>query len=123
MNAVRLPITKTSIVNDGIKTAIRLAIPFDGIVYASILYAMDHGLKNSDTVEVFITEDTRTMFLSEFIVSHIKTQASKLNIDDITYVKRCLNQILWINDSNNVIKEYYHKRIADGIPRKISKTN
>lgn len=123
MNAVRIPITKSSIVNDGIKTAVRLAIPFDGVVYASILYAMDHGLKDSDSVELFTTEDTRTMFLSEFIVSHIKTQACKLNVEDTIYIKRCLDQILWINDSNNIIREYYYKRVPDGTPRKISKTN
>ena len=122
MNVVKIPITKTSIVNSIIHRATKLAIPFDGIVYASILYAMDHGLKTSYTKELFITDDTRIMYLSDFLVSYIKSQSEKMKIDDVTYIKQCLDQIDWVDNADDVIKQYYNKRLDDGSARKISKT-
>lgn len=123
MNAVKIQIKKTSIVNTAISTAKKLAIPFDGVVYASILYVMDHGLKKSDTYELYHSEDSRTMFLSEYIATYIKTQAEKMGIDDAEYVKKCLDQIIWINNSDEIINEYYRKKSPENIARKISKTN
>lgn len=124
MNGVKIQITKTSIVNTAISTAKKLAIPFDGVVYASILYVMDHGLKKSDSYELYHCEDSRTMFLGEYIATYIKTQAEKLGIDDVEYVKKCLDQILWINNSDEVINEYYrNKKSPENTARKISKTN
>ena len=123
MNAVKIQITKTSIVNTAISTAKKLAIPFDGVVYASILYVMDHGLKKSDGYELYHSEDSRTMFLSEYMTTYIKTQAEKMRIDDTEYVKKCLDQIIWINNSDEIINEYYRKKSPENIARKISKTN
>jgi hypothetical protein len=123
MNAVKIQIKKTSIVNTAISTAKKLAIPFDGVVYASILYVMDHGLKKSDIYELYHSEDSRTMFLSEYMTTYIKTQAEKMRIDDTEYVKKCLDQIIWINNSDEIINEYYRKKSPENIARKISKTN
>jgi len=123
MNVVKIQISKTSIVNTAISTAKKLSIPFDGVVYASILYVMDHGLKKSDSYELYHGEDSRTMFLSEYIASYIKTQAEKMGISDVEYVKKCLDQILWLSDTDDVINEYYRKKSPENIARKISKTN
>ena len=123
MNVVKIQISKTSIVNTAISTAKKLSIPFDGVVYASILYVMDHGLKKSDAYELYHGEDSRTMFLSEYIASYIKTQSEKMGISDVEYVKKCLDQILWLSDTDDVINEYYRKKSPENIARKISKTN
>lgn len=84
---------------------------------------MDHGLKKSDIYELYHSEDSRTMFLSEYMTTYIKNQAEKMRIDDTEYVKKCLDQILWINNSDEVINEYYRKKSPENIARKISKTN
>jgi hypothetical protein len=123
MDAVKIYIHKNSTHNQCQIEAKKLNIPFDGIVYASILYMLDHGLGIESVTEFHLSEETRCLYMSEFIANLISDKAKRLNISDEYFITLCLSQILWCNNYADTIREYYYNRkLDDGSARKISKT-
>lgn len=123
MEAVKIYIHKNAIHNQCQSTAKHMNIPFDGVVYASILYMLDHGLNGYKVTELYRSDETRCLYMSEFIVNLINEKAKKLNISEEEFVVLCIAQLIWSENYQDTIREYYYnKRLDDGTARKISKT-
>lgn len=115
---------KNSILNQAMASAIKLHIPLDGVICASILYQMDVGLEKIIINECFRTSNIYKARLSDYLVAYIEKQATKLSISSEDFIVKCLYQLIWADDSDSSkMKDYYfNKKVDDGSAKKISKT-